>query len=94
MAVRLRQLIRRQLLLERAGRVAFERGEAYFAAGRVASWTESNNQVDATVRGTRDYRVRLWLKGDRLQHACDCPFATEGAFCKHGVAAGLAFMSE
>src|SRR3712207_1385052 len=61
----------------------FERGERYAREGRVVSLTRYRGEVLATVRGTRDYQVRIQARGDRLLAFCSCPAWTEGAFCKH-----------
>lgn len=86
-------MITRQALLEKAGAATFERGEAYRAGGRVVALSASDKELNAVVRGARDYTVKLWLKGSAWQHACDCPFASEGALCKHAVAAALAYLA-
>jgi len=62
------------------------RGRAYFAKGRVLVRAEGPGEIVAKVRGTTSYRVRLWLRGDRLLASCTCPyFGPEGAGapCKH-----------
>jgi uncharacterized Zn finger protein len=35
--------------------------------------------------------VRLWAE-DGLVFSCDCPLGLDGEFCKHCVAAGLAWL--
>ena len=74
-----------------AGATVFARGQAYFAEGRVRTREATATQVAADVRGTVSSRTRLWFDDDRLQGACTCPHAAEGAFCKHMVAAALAW---
>lgn len=74
-----------------AGERYFERGEDYFAGNAVRSLRWRNDGVEATVRGTHKYRVRLWMTDGELDHACDCPLGRESAFCKHCVATGLAW---
>ncbi|WP_161602395.1 DEAD/DEAH box helicase [Tautonia marina] len=62
------------------------RGRAYFAKGRVLVRVDGPGEIAAKVRGTTSYRVRLWLRGDRLLASCTCPyFGPEGAGapCKH-----------
>lgn len=85
-------LIDQRLLRRLAGARAFERGEGYFAGGQVGALVEHAGTVTAKVQGTRTYRVKLWREGDTLEHACSCPVGDDGAFCKHGVAVGLALM--
>lgn len=45
----------------------------------------------ATVRGTRDYRVTLWVEDGDLASSCTCPVGGDGLFCKHCVAVALAY---
>lgn len=90
MGVSLKNLLIEQHLFEMAGKATFERGQYYAANKRVLSIIEAENQViTAQVKGSQLYLVKFWLKGKKLQHSCTCPFAVEGAFCKHCVAAGL-----
>ena len=58
-----------------AGGASFERGEDYFADGRVERLEPAEGGgVRATVHGTHPYRVVLGLAaGDRLEFDCDCP---------------------
>ena len=71
---------------------SFERGQAYFAAGRVRRFTVDGASVAATVGGTSLYRVRLEITGTGLGGRCSCPYGQEGVFCKHCVAAALAWL--
>jgi len=89
MAVSLTRLCGHQQLRELAGASTFERGRIYFSHGRVISMSATDGTVTALVQGTQVYRVRLWERGGKLQYSCACPFAIEGAFCKHCVAVGL-----
>ena len=62
------------------------RGRAYFSKGRVLVRVDGPGEIAAKVRGTTSYRVRLWLRGERLLASCTCPyFGPEGAGapCKH-----------
>lgn len=79
-----------------AGTRSFERGEAYFAEGRVLSLVEYEGTVSAKVEGTYqpEYHVTLQLGEGAPQYWCDCPVGSEGDFCKHCVAAGLAWLDE
>jgi uncharacterized Zn finger protein len=52
---------------------------------------EHEGVIVAKVAGTEDYRVRLWAE-DGLVFSCDCPLGLDGEFCKHCVAAGLAWL--
>ena len=68
---------------------SFERGAAYAATGRVKRLKVGEVEASAAVRGTREYRVRLWLEGGGPAFSCTCPVGEEGVFCKHCVAVGL-----
>ncbi len=75
-----------------AGIASFERGEDYCANGHVGSLVEHEGTISAKVRGTQMYRVKLWPKSGRLEYSCTCPVGRDGAFCKHCVAVGLAWL--
>jgi uncharacterized Zn finger protein len=68
---------------------SFERGAAYADAGRVKNLKITDEEASASVRGTRQYRVRLWLEKGAPEYSCPCPVGEEGLFCKHCVAVGL-----
>lgn len=75
-----------------AGDLWFERGEDYFEQGRVNRLTEKDGVLSAFVEGTKDYRVRLWREeDDEIGYSCTCPLGVNGQFCKHCVAAALAW---
>src|SRR5919112_5762571 len=81
----------RDAMLRLAGETYFERGEGYHRGEHVYDLVEHEGVVVAKVAGTEDYRVRLWA-GDDLAYSCDCPLGLDGEFCKHCVAAGLAWL--
>jgi uncharacterized Zn finger protein len=81
----------RDAMLELAGKTYFERGEGYHRGGHVSALVEHEGVIVAKVAGTEDYRVRLWAE-DGLAFSCDCPLGLDGEFCKHCVAAGLAWL--
>jgi len=87
-------VLTRQTLRQLAGGRSFERGEDYFASGRVGSLVEHAGKLTATVQGTDEYRVTLFADGDTLASDCTCPMGAEGAFCKHCVAVGLAWLAD
>jgi uncharacterized Zn finger protein len=89
----LSSLISRATLREIAGPTIFERGVNYFEDGLVASLTEQNEQISGKVRGTHQYRVKLWEEEGSLSYDCTCPMGFEGQFCKHCVAVGLAWLA-
>ncbi|MBI4852730.1 MAG: SWIM zinc finger family protein [Acidobacteria bacterium] len=81
-------------LLEITGNITLERGQHYAFNGRVISLTQSEDiAIIAQVQGSQLYDVRFWLKGKILQYSCTCPFAIEGAFCKHCVAVGIVLVN-
>jgi len=75
-----------------AGDLWFARGEAYFQEDRVKELIEHNGKRSAIVSGTRDYRVRLWTDETGLFYSCTCPLGDDLQFCKHCVAAALAWI--
>ncbi|MBC7897473.1 MAG: hypothetical protein H7066_18790, partial [Cytophagaceae bacterium] len=61
-----------------------ERGDRYFHAGRVAITASDEQGVQAVVRGSDDYRVRIrLLRSGALGFECTCPFGRENGWCKH-----------
>lgn len=85
-------MLDRPALRALAGTRSYERGEAYFETGSVDRFVIEDDALLATVLGTHPYRVELRPGGKALEHSCTCPMGREGAFCKHCVAAGLAFL--
>ncbi|HEY3302879.1 MAG TPA: SWIM zinc finger family protein [Candidatus Binatia bacterium] len=85
-------LIDRPTLRRMAGARSFERGEDYFVNGQVKAVTEHEGTITAKVQGTRPYRVKLWIEDRSLEYLCTCPVGADGAFCKHCVAVGLAWL--
>lgn len=53
---------------------------------------ERDGAILAQVRGTHLYHVEL-RGGDELHYECSCPVGADGLFCKHCVAAGLAWLT-
>ncbi len=85
----------RSSLKKLAGEKYFERGLDYFKNGAVVHLRLGEAGISARVHGTEacPYAVRLWMEKQELQWGCACPLGVEGAFCKHLVAAGLAWLS-
>ena len=77
-----------------AGAASYARGELYCASGRVMQMEFEGERLTARVTGQQIYTVCLWRRGKALQFSCTCPFAAEGAFCKHCVAVGLTVTTE
>ena len=61
-----------------------ERGRAYFLSRRVTSLKGDAWHVDATVRGSQLYDVKLRREGEAIEAWCSCPYC-EGYSepCKH-----------
>jgi uncharacterized Zn finger protein len=89
----LANILHRDVLRSLVDDRTFERGHDYFVQGRVSGLARHDASLVATVRGTATYRVRLWVKEEGLAYSCTCPMGVDGAFCKHGVAVGLSWLS-
>ena len=89
-----KDLLDRRSLRRVAGARSFERGEAYFVSGHVHALAEYEGSIGARVSGTRDYHVKLRVGAGDLEFSCTCPVGTDGAFCKHLVAVGLAWLAQ
>lgn len=72
--------------------MSFARGQDYRAGGRVRKLAVEESTATAVVDGGRPYRVELARSGSGLVGDCDCPYGAAGAFCKHCVAAALAWL--
>lgn len=85
-------LMSKSTLRKLAGDKYFERGLRYFEGGAVVHLQFGAGGISARVQGTEacPYAVRFWLEKQELQWGCTCPLGSEGAFCKHLVATGLA----
>lgn len=89
----LESLLTSGLLCRMAGEVTFERGAAYAREGRVKDFALTDGMLTAHVAGTETYQVRLWKHGSGVEFDCTCPVGDALRFCKHGVAAGLAWLA-
>lgn len=76
-----------------AGAQSYQRGLDYFSHGHVESLEATTDGVHALVRGNQDYTVALTADEGILDYSCDCPVGSDGAFCKHCVAAALAWLN-
>ena len=74
---------------EFAGRIR-DRGVAYFRSNAVQILEHSKSHVDARVKGSKGYLVRLTLGRVSLDVACTCPYFEKGEECKHVWATMLA----
>lgn len=80
------------LLRRLAGAKTYARGEGYFEGGQVDALVERGGKVKAKVQGRQVYQAALWRDGDEADYSCTCPVGQDGMFCKHCVAAGLAWL--
>jgi uncharacterized Zn finger protein len=73
-----------------AGRETVARGKRYQENGRVVSLGRlSPSRLQATVRGSDLYDVRVSMTSGQLQSECSCPV---GTMCKHAVATVLEYL--
>ena len=91
-SIRLAALLTPERLCQMAGSTSYERGVAYARDGRVQELSMENEMLTARVAGTATYRARLRVHAGRLDFDCTCPVGNELRFCKHCVAAGLAWI--
>ncbi|RSX56938.1 zinc finger, SWIM domain-containing protein [Bifidobacterium samirii] len=70
----------------------YERGHAYYDAGRVGEPEPIAQDLwHAVVRGGDDYQVDVRLhRGRVVSAACSCPYARRAAYCKHAAAVLIA----
>lgn len=71
---------------------SWQRGEDYFRRGLVYSMLEDGGTILAKVKGTQNYKVRLWIEDGEIEGDCSCPMGDGGYFCKHCVAVGLTYL--
>lgn len=90
----LAELITASRLQEEAGDRAYQRGLGYYRSGAVTDLVVSDATINARVVGGDEYAVQLWNEDGELGYSCTCPVGDDGAFCKHGVAAGLAWLAD
>ena len=70
-------------LLSRADQGPLDRGERLVGTGAVTFGEVEERNVNAIVKGTDRYAVRL--NTTNLVWSCSCPAAADGSFCKHCV---------
>src|SRR5882724_9571162 len=78
-----------RLSQEFAGRIR-DRGFAYFRTNAVEILEHSESHINARVKGSEVYLVRLTLGRVSLDVACTCPYFEGGEECKHVWATMLA----
>ena len=82
------------VLRDRVGEVLYERGRRYAAEGRVHMRRHDATGADAEVDGSETYEVEVEAAERGVAGSCSCPFAEDGFFCKHMVAAVLCWLEE
>ena len=87
----LREVFSVEVLAGLAGDRVYSRGVVYHDGGKVNPVVQSDQRIEAVVRGTLPYTVELWVDGGEPGWSCTCPYAEDGLFCKHCVAVGLLF---
>ncbi len=72
---------------------SISRGRSYYQEGRVRDieLVSRSNAICEVSGDTGDYTVEINVdqKSGQLEFDCDCPYAADGNFCKHMVAAAL-----
>jgi hypothetical protein len=92
--VSLAAVLTREALQRLAGAASFDRGEGYASDGAVLATAEDDDgALTGKVRGSRIYRVRLWVQDATLAFSCTCPVGAARSFCKHCVAVGLIWLA-
>ena len=81
------------VLLRLEGEKAFRRGRDYHLNGHVEALEADGDTIQASVRGKQDYTVTLTAEEGILDYSCDCPVGVDGLFCRHCVAAALAWVA-
>jgi superfamily II DNA or RNA helicase len=78
-------VVAEQLLRKQVPRVILERGDDYFAKGRVREIIDQGEEgLLVLVRGSSMYEVELALAGNRLGVYCDCAYYADHIdTCKH-----------
>lgn len=72
---------------EQFSQLVLLRGYGYYSANRVFDVSRDKECYQAVVRGSYDYDVEIRLQGDDIVSMdCSCPYASDGAHCKHEAA--------
>lgn len=74
-----------------AGDVAYESGLDYYNDGRVIELNINDTNIQAQVNGSDTYTVTLSHTQKLFEGSCSCPASDNFDFCKHCVAASLAY---
>ncbi len=74
-----------------AGDAAYARGVEYYNNGQVGALTIDGSQISAEVHGEQTYQVLLHHTARQFDGSCTCKASDNFDFCKHCVAASLAY---
>ena len=74
-----------------AGDDAYNKGLDYYDDGRVIELTITDTNIKALVNGSQAYSVTLIHTNKIFEGSCSCPASDHFDFCKHCVAASLAY---
>ena len=76
-------------LRARAALTVYQRGYVYYLQKRVTLIELGEGFAHLHVQGSQQYCVDIWQDFRGIGFNCTCPYARDGRFCKHNVAAGL-----
>ncbi|MFN0105144.1 MAG: hypothetical protein ACKV2U_24050 [Bryobacteraceae bacterium] len=88
----LAQLLTDRVIRRMAGTQVYRRGRDYYMHGHVESVRNHGTGIRAVVRGQFDYNVTLIVTDGAIEYECSCSMGESSEFCKHCVAAALAFV--
>lgn len=74
-----------------AGDEAYARGLDYYNNGHVGALNTNGSQINVEVQGTETYHVVLHHTARQFDGSCNCKASDNFDFCKHCVAASLAY---
>ncbi|SFI90161.1 SWIM zinc finger family protein [Thermoflavimicrobium dichotomicum] len=73
---------------------SFKNGEKYFTKGEVQARTHTSSAIFAKVTGSKNYQVSIRFQEKKLETHCTCPAYRRNKYCKHVVAALIAWIQE
>ncbi len=81
-----------RFLRRQAGTQTYQSGLSYCQTGHVIELAPKHDSFTAIVSGHYDYEVFIGVGRAGLDFDCECPIGRQGDFCKHCVAACLAWL--
>jgi len=88
----LAQLLTKETLERGAHGSAYSLGRRYLTKCGVSDLTACRDAVSASVHGWDWYQVELRVVDGQLRGRCPCSVGSDGRFCEHMVAVGLAWL--